>query len=176
MGNQAATATGKVEVTGLWVYPVKSCRGIALDEARLNKYGFEHDREWMVVTEQARDNLRSFVTLRQIPRMALVVPCFEVCTTTHAMPSQMLIISPVADHSCSCRMSTCALTRRGWTPFAYRWPTRQSTTRPITSRSDCGARRCRSSMRAPRPHSGCPPSSRSRSGSRSRSPAMGADR
>ena len=92
MGNQAATATGKVEVTGLWVYPVKSCRGIALDEARLNKYGFEHDREWMVVTEQARDNLRSFVTLRQIPRMALVVPCFEVCTTTHAMPPQMLII------------------------------------------------------------------------------------
>ena len=89
MGNQAA---GKVEVTGLWVYPVKSCRGIALDEARLNKYGFEHDREWMVVTEQARDNLRSFVTLRQIPRMALVVPRFEVCTTTHAIPFQMLII------------------------------------------------------------------------------------
>jgi uncharacterized protein YcbX len=98
MGNQAATA-GKVEVTGLWVYPVKSCRGIALDEARLNKYGFEHDREWMVVTEQARDNLRSFVTLRQIPRMALVVPCFEVCTTTHAMPPQMLIIWSTNAHT-----------------------------------------------------------------------------
>lgn len=101
MGNQAPTATGKVEVTGLWVYPVKSCRGIALDEARLNKYGFEHDREWMVVTEQARDNLRSFVTLRQIPRMALVVPRFEdehLCLDAPGMDTLRIPLAYSAEH------------------------------------------------------------------------------
>lgn len=74
----SATATKEVEVTGLWVYPVKSCRGIALDEGHLNRYGFVHDREWMVVTQQLRDHYRSFVTMRQIPRMALITTRFDV--------------------------------------------------------------------------------------------------
>jgi len=51
------------------VYPVKSCRGIAVDEWRLEDAGFEHDREWMVVTPEGR-----FLTQRELPRMALVVP------------------------------------------------------------------------------------------------------
>jgi hypothetical protein len=108
MGNsQAAPGEGKVEVTGLWVYPVKSCRGIALDEATLNAYGFEHDREWMVVTEQARDNMRSFVSLRQVPRMALIVPHFEV--TSLFFFSSLLGWSQARPFTKRlCRRSTCA--------------------------------------------------------------------
>jgi uncharacterized protein YcbX len=57
----------KVTVTGLYVYPVKSMKGIALDEATLTAKGLRHDRVWMVVRPDGR-----FVTQRGLPRLALV--------------------------------------------------------------------------------------------------------
>lgn len=60
-------------VSGLFVYPVKSCRGIAVDRAVVTERGLAHDREWMIVeppgsaSEPAR-----FVTQREHPRLALV--------------------------------------------------------------------------------------------------------
>jgi len=59
-------------LASLHVYPVKSCRGLALREARLTPTGLEHDREWMVVGADGR-----FVTQREQPRLALVVPSFD---------------------------------------------------------------------------------------------------
>lgn len=56
-------------IAGLHVYPVKSCRGTALDAATLAERGFEHDREWMIV--DARD---CFITQRTHPRLARIVP------------------------------------------------------------------------------------------------------
>jgi uncharacterized protein YcbX len=56
-------------VTALNIYPVKSCRGIALDRARIAAAGFLHDREWLIVDANGR-----FVTQREEPRLALIVP------------------------------------------------------------------------------------------------------
>jgi uncharacterized protein YcbX len=56
-----------ITLAGLHVYPVKSCRGIALEEAPVTATGLEHDREWMVVTPGGR-----FLTQRELPRLALV--------------------------------------------------------------------------------------------------------
>lgn len=56
-------------VTALSVYPVKSCRGIALDRAELTSTGLRYDRQWMVVSDSNR-----FMTQRELPRMALVQP------------------------------------------------------------------------------------------------------
>jgi hypothetical protein len=56
-----------ITLAALYVYPVKSCRGIALEEARLSEAGLEHDREWMIVTPEGR-----FVTQREQPRLALI--------------------------------------------------------------------------------------------------------
>ncbi|MGB5104424.1 MAG: MOSC domain-containing protein, partial [Steroidobacteraceae bacterium] len=56
-----------ISLAGLHVYPVKSCRGIALEEALLTETGLEHDREWMVVTPEGR-----FLTQRELPRLALI--------------------------------------------------------------------------------------------------------
>jgi uncharacterized protein YcbX len=61
-----------VSVTALNIYPVKSCRGIPLDRARLTDAGFEHDREWMVTRPDGR-----FLTQRDEPRLALIQPAFE---------------------------------------------------------------------------------------------------
>jgi uncharacterized protein YcbX len=59
--------TARVQLTGLWVYPVKSCRGIPLAEARATPHGLAHDREWLVVDEAGQ-----FVTQRNFPRLAQI--------------------------------------------------------------------------------------------------------
>jgi MOSC domain-containing protein len=58
-----------IRVTGLFVYPVKSCAGIPLQEARLGARGIEQDREFMLVGADHR-----FLTQRELPRLALVHP------------------------------------------------------------------------------------------------------
>ena len=58
-----------VRIAGLFVHPIKSCAGIALDEALLVETGIEFDRAWMVV-----DAAGMMVTQRDLPRMALVQP------------------------------------------------------------------------------------------------------
>jgi len=57
----------------LWIYPVKSCAGISLNEAELTETGLAYDRSWMVVDAQG-----TFVTQRELPRMALIQPAFKL--------------------------------------------------------------------------------------------------
>jgi Uncharacterized Fe-S protein len=54
-------------ISQIWVYPVKSLGGIALEEAVAEPRGFRHDRRWMLVDDRGR-----FVTQREIPQMALL--------------------------------------------------------------------------------------------------------
>ncbi len=56
-------------ITGLFVYPIKSCAGVAVQEAILTETGLEFDRAWMVV-----DDKGEFLTQRELPRMALIQP------------------------------------------------------------------------------------------------------
>jgi uncharacterized protein YcbX len=60
-------------VTELHLYPIKSCGGIMLREARLTAAGLTNgriaDREWMVV-----DSAGEFLTQREYPKMALITP------------------------------------------------------------------------------------------------------
>jgi uncharacterized protein YcbX len=57
----------------LLLYPIKSCAGMAVQEATLLESGLVaqgvHDREWMLVTEGGQ-----FLTQREFPRMALIQP------------------------------------------------------------------------------------------------------
>ena len=54
-------------IARLFIYPVKSCAGVEVQEALLTETGLDLDRAWMVVDADGR-----FVTQRQLPRMALV--------------------------------------------------------------------------------------------------------
>lgn len=56
-----------ITLAALHVYPVKSCRGIAVEQALVTDAGLEHDREWMIVTPEGR-----FVTQREEPRLARI--------------------------------------------------------------------------------------------------------
>ena len=68
---EPVNVSGEVQarVAGLYVYPVKSCAGVALNAAELSPTGLALDRAWMVVDAQSQ-----FLTQRQWPRMALVRP------------------------------------------------------------------------------------------------------
>jgi uncharacterized protein YcbX len=61
-----------VRVASLHVYPIKSCGGVAPNEALLIETGLEFDRAWMLVDTAGR-----FVTQRELPRMALVRPVLK---------------------------------------------------------------------------------------------------
>ena len=56
-------------IARLFVYPIKSCAGVELQEALLIETGLEFDRAWMVVDAEGE-----FVSQRQLPRMALIRP------------------------------------------------------------------------------------------------------
>ena len=56
-------------IAQLYVYPVKSCSGVAVKEAYLTDTGLDLDRAWMVVDEN-----NAFLTQRELPRMALIQP------------------------------------------------------------------------------------------------------
>ena len=64
-----STAPTGVRVTGLFRYPIKSCRGQAINAATFDDRGVEHDREFVIVDESGR-----FLTQRQAPRMAMIAP------------------------------------------------------------------------------------------------------
>ncbi len=56
-------------IAALFVYPVKSCAGVRVEQALLLDTGLEFDRAWMVV-----DGDGNFLTQRELPRMALIQP------------------------------------------------------------------------------------------------------
>ena len=56
-------------IARLFVYPVKSCAGIEVQQALLTETGLDLDRAWMVVDAQG-----VFLTQRALPRMALIRP------------------------------------------------------------------------------------------------------
>ena len=68
-------------MTGLFVYPVKSCAGTELGVAELDARGIRHDREFMIVDPRGH-----FLTQRQLPRMALIHPTRTADTLTLAAP------------------------------------------------------------------------------------------
>jgi hypothetical protein len=56
-----------LKISQLFIYPIKSLGGIAVDKAHVTDRGFEHDRRWMLVDE---NNL--FISQREVHEMALM--------------------------------------------------------------------------------------------------------
>jgi len=53
-----------MRLTGLWVYPVKSSAGQAIDRSRITSRGLAGDRQWMVTDSSGR-----FLTGREYPQL-----------------------------------------------------------------------------------------------------------
>jgi uncharacterized protein len=84
-------------IQALFVYPVKSCAGVQVNEAVLTDTGLEFDRAWMVVDDQGE-----FVTQRQLPRMCLIQPQlkhFEMVLRAPGMLALHIALDKV-QHAC----------------------------------------------------------------------------
>jgi uncharacterized protein len=57
------------QVSGLYIYPIKSCRGVEVPNWPVTRCGFMHDREFLVV-----DGEWNFLTQRTHPKLALIQP------------------------------------------------------------------------------------------------------
>lgn len=68
--NTTSTHT-EPHIARLFIYPIKSCAGIELPQARLTHTGLAHDRQFMLVDARGR-----FVSQRELARMALI--CTEI--------------------------------------------------------------------------------------------------
>ena len=62
-----------LRVSQLYIYPIKSLGGIALDKVQVTDRGFQYDRRWMLVDHQ---NL--FISQREVHQMALLKPALTV--------------------------------------------------------------------------------------------------
>ncbi|KAJ4975248.1 hypothetical protein NE237_000354 [Protea cynaroides] len=63
----ASKAEPAAEVSSIFIYPVKSCRGILVSEAPITSTGFRWDRQWLVINSKGRA-----YTQRVEPKLALV--------------------------------------------------------------------------------------------------------
>jgi uncharacterized protein len=84
----------EVRIESLHVYPVKGCRGIALDAADVATTGLvasgAGDREWMIVDLAGR-----FVTQREFPRLALVGTQVRAGALTLSAPGVSPLVLPL---------------------------------------------------------------------------------
>jgi MOSC domain-containing protein len=81
-----------LRLTGLVIYPIKSARGIPLDESPVDEFGLRYDRRWMVVNPSGE-----FLSQRTHPRLALIAPQIEgelLRITAPEMPSLELPLRP----------------------------------------------------------------------------------
>ena len=82
--------TMSIRLTGLNIYPIKSARGIALDESSVDEFGLQYDRRWMVVDEGG-----NFFSQRSHPRLALVVPSISDGTLQVDAPGMPPLQTPL---------------------------------------------------------------------------------
>ena len=79
-----------LQLTDIWRYPVKSCRGEQLAEAVVEPWGLAGDRRWMIV-----DDAGDPVTARDFPPLVLVTPRVEDGKITLAGPGLSEVTVPV---------------------------------------------------------------------------------
>ena len=78
-----------MNIAEIVVYPIKSLRGSAVDEALVCGYGLEHDRRWMLIDGESK-----MVTQRECPRVATLIPHVEDGRLRIALPTGGEIVVP----------------------------------------------------------------------------------
>ena len=85
-----------LKVSALYIYPVKSLGGIAVNNAKVTDRGLEYDRRWMLIDADNR-----FLSQRELPKMALLktgITANGISITDTATGSQFLIpFKPLTD-------------------------------------------------------------------------------
>lgn len=87
------TPAPSITLSAIYIYPVKSCRGIAMSTAQLDDWGLQFDRNWMVVNETGR-----FLSQRELPQMALIETAIGAESLQLSAPGQSGLEVPLAPY------------------------------------------------------------------------------
>lgn len=66
-----------MRIAEIFVYPVKSLKGIKVNESRIEQYGFEYDRVYMLATRTQDPESMNFLTQRTEPKLVKVKQTIE---------------------------------------------------------------------------------------------------
>jgi len=78
-----------LQISELYIYPIKSLAGIPVKKAQVTPTGFEHDRRWLLVDEN-----NCFITQREFHQMALLQVTIEEggLSVTHKLNNDSIFI------------------------------------------------------------------------------------
>ncbi|XP_072503892.1 mitochondrial amidoxime-reducing component 1-like isoform X2 [Notamacropus eugenii] len=120
-------------VAQLWIYPIKSCKGVPVNEAECTKVGLRsghlRDRFWLIINEEG-----NMVTARQEPRLVLIsLTCENDSLTLSAAYTQDLnlpIETPTTNVVRKCRVHGFEIEGRDCGDEAAQWITSFLKTQP----------------------------------------------
>ncbi|KAJ1656654.1 hypothetical protein IWQ61_003807 [Dispira simplex] len=108
----ASPCCSQIHVAQLFIYPIKSCGGIAVTDALVTKNGFLHDRYW-AITDEAHHT----ITQREAPRLVLIkprivehpeepglAPYLAITAVDYDAPELRLILYPTAEEMASFKL------------------------------------------------------------------------
>lgn len=84
----------ELKLTAIYIYPIKSAAGIALETAQVASQGFQYDRRWMVVDQKGK-----FMSQRHFPRMALITVRQSKQQLVIEAPAQKPLLIPLVLNS-----------------------------------------------------------------------------
>ncbi|XP_031822944.1 mitochondrial amidoxime-reducing component 1-like isoform X1 [Sarcophilus harrisii] len=113
-------------VAQLWIYPIKSCKGVPVNEAECTAMGLRsghlRDRFWLIINEEG-----NMVTARQEPRLVLIsLTCENDSLILSAAYTQDLILpikAPTANVVRKCRVHGLGIEGRDCGDEAAQWIT-----------------------------------------------------
>ena len=88
----AANSYGNAKIVDLRIYPIKSCKGLSVNCARITARGLIYDRLFMIV-----DGDNKFVTQRTSPELSLVETSIEQEKLTISAPNMPTLSFPLAE-------------------------------------------------------------------------------
>lgn len=106
-----------IKIVELWVYPVKACRGVKVDSAKVTPTGLEHDRSWCIVDlEGTHVPKLEAISQRRMPCLATIEISFnqqsKICMHAPGMSILCLPTTPAdlkkAMHSAPILTAECA--------------------------------------------------------------------
>ncbi|XP_036610494.1 mitochondrial amidoxime-reducing component 1-like isoform X2 [Trichosurus vulpecula] len=113
-------------VAQLWIYPIKSCKGVPVNEAECTELGLRRghlrDRFWLIINEEG-----NMVTARQEPRLVLIsLSCENDSLILSAAYTQDLILpikAPTTNVVWKCRVHSFEIEGRDCGDEAAQWIT-----------------------------------------------------
>ncbi|XP_051004038.1 mitochondrial amidoxime-reducing component 1-like isoform X1 [Acomys russatus] len=120
-------------VAQLWIYPIKSCKGVSVSEAECTDMGLRcghlRDRFWLVINEEG-----NMVTARQEPRLVLIsLTCDNDTLTLSAAYTKDLLLPitpPTTNPVLQCRVHGMEVQGRDCGEAAAKWITSFLKTQP----------------------------------------------